>query len=497
MNTKTKSEDETGGQFSQVEPYLFERDNGRYYFRASTTQGGKTVEIKKSLKTDKLGVARDRLAPHRDRWQEMLKSGDLARNGSTKMPGLIAAYRTHLETEIKPGSRRQRIPALDRLLRTWPGFTELDPSKILTSHCHDWAENLPKVLTIPPQGSHSEPRRLAPATVNQTINALSQLFQFAKKKRMLIGPNPVREMPRVKVPKKKVELPSREQLEGILIAMRFRDTTKISAFIAQRQAMDKEIGMAPTAIEFALKFGMSVTAVERWRSHYLRGELKVPKDDRYGHAEHVKEFLEAMPVWDRRIKERSNEKSQPRLAEEIGVSIATYRRYLALHRANKLLFSGTSAHEADLACGLAFTGGRLNEVNQLTWKNIKFGENLIHIGGTKSDSAERDALMIPQARALFERLRAARPDEPLTERVFKVRECQNTLTRGCAEVGVQRMTHHDFRHYFITACLETTDAHPRVIAEWVGHKDGGKLILDTYGHVRRDYARKIAAQVVI
>jgi hypothetical protein len=32
----------------------------------------------------------------------------------------------------------------------------------------------------------------------------------------------------------------------------------------------------------------------------------------------------------------------------------------------------------------------------------------------------------------------------------------------------------------------------KVIAEWQGHKDGGKLILDTYSHVNRVHSQKMA-----
>jgi hypothetical protein len=33
----------------------------------------------------------------------------------------------------------------------------------------------------------------------------------------------------------------------------------------------------------------------------------------------------------------------------------------------------------------------------------------------------------------------------------------------------------------------------KVIADWQGHKDGGKLILNTYSHVRRPHSERMAA----
>lgn len=32
----------------------------------------------------------------------------------------------------------------------------------------------------------------------------------------------------------------------------------------------------------------------------------------------------------------------------------------------------------------------------------------------------------------------------------------------------------------------------KVIAEWQGHRDGGKLILDTYSHVNRSLSQRMA-----
>ena len=44
---------------------------------------------------------------------------------------------------------------------------------------------------------------------------------------------------------------------------------------------------------------------------------------------------------------------------------------------------------------------------------------------------------------------------------------------------------------FITRAIER-DVDVKVIAEWQGHKDGGKLILDTYSHVNRAHSQRMA-----
>jgi hypothetical protein len=44
---------------------------------------------------------------------------------------------------------------------------------------------------------------------------------------------------------------------------------------------------------------------------------------------------------------------------------------------------------------------------------------------------------------------------------------------------------------FITRAIER-GVDVKVIAQWQGHRDGGKLILDTYSHVRPEHSKRMA-----
>jgi integrase len=68
-------------------------------------------------------------------------------------------------------------------------------------------------------------------------------------------------------------------------------------------------------------------------------------------------------------------------------------------------------------------------------------------------------------------------------KVFRVRECQKALDRACEKVGTERITHHDLRHLFATRCIPSGVDIPTV-SRWLGHKDGGALVLKTYGYLR-------------
>ena len=47
---------------------------------------------------------------------------------------------------------------------------------------------------------------------------------------------------------------------------------------------------------------------------------------------------------------------------------------------------------------------------------------------------------------------------------------------------------------FITRGIEK-GVDVKVIAEWQGHRDGGKLILQTYSHVRPEHSNRMAQQM--
>lgn len=102
--------------------------------------------------------------------------------------------------------------------------------------------------------------------------------------------------------------------------------------------------------------------------------------------------------------------------------------------------------------------------------------------------------MIPAAEALFRAMRARRADEPKDAKVFLVRECQHSMNRAAQKVEMDRITHHDLRHLFATACIESGIDIPTV-SRWLGHKDGGALAMKTYGHLRNEHSAAAAKRV--
>ena len=154
---------------------------------------------------------------------------------------------------------------------------------------------------------------------------------------------------------------------------------------------------------------------------------------------------------------------------------------------------------ADLVRFLAYGGFRISEAKHITWGDCDFDKGEILVRGdaetgTKNWSVRR-VPMIAEMVKLLQRLRAERPDEPASQPVMRVRECQKAMERAAKVVGMTRITHHDLRHLFATRCIESGVDIPTV-SRWLGHKDGGALAMKVYGHLREHHSVAMAQRVV-
>jgi integrase len=189
-------------------------------------------------------------------------------------------------------------------------------------------------------------------------------------------------------------------------------------------------------------------------------------------------------------------KRAPVRGKEIALpSIDKFNAMIAEMRAGH---SRDSINCADFASGLAFTGCRVGEAHEIAWRDVDFDAGEIVVRGDSNTGTKnwelRRVPLIPDGRALFQRMRSERPDESLDTKVFRVRECQKALDRACKKVGADRITHHDLRHLFATRCIESGVDIPTV-SRWLGHKDGGALAMKTYGHLRREHSIAQAQRV--
>jgi integrase len=163
--------------------------------------------------------------------------------------------------------------------------------------------------------------------------------------------------------------------------------------------------------------------------------------------------------------------------------------------------NGFSRPAADLIRFLAFTGLRLGEAAHVTWADVNFEKGQIVARGDPETGLKnrrpgeiRVVPLIPEARALLERLRSERGEVAPETRVMAVRECQKSIDNACKRLGIARITHHDLRHLFATRCIEAGVDVPTV-SRWLGHKDGGALAMRVYGHLRDQHSAAMAQRV--
>jgi integrase len=78
------------------------------------------------------------------------------------------------------------------------------------------------------------------------------------------------------------------------------------------------------------------------------------------------------------------------------------------------------------------------------------------------------------------------------EQIFKIADAKKALTGACRRLSYPPFSQRSLRRMFIVRAIER-GVDVKVIAEWQGHRDGGKLILGTYSHVRPVHSHRMAA----
>jgi integrase len=144
---------------------------------------------------------------------------------------------------------------------------------------------------------------------------------------------------------------------------------------------------------------------------------------------------------------------------------------------------------------MAYTGTRQMEAARAMWEDCR--ENGMFLRGTKTQSSrERLLPWNPALTSLIGEIRARwlKMGKMCEGKLFTIQEAQNSLTRACRVVGIPRFTHHTLRHYFATVAIESGVDIP-VLASWLGHSDGGALVMSTYGHMRIRHSQAQAQQI--
>jgi integrase len=390
---KSKTSDRNPWEHTQVKCLLRHKQSRRYYGRFKVNGKQKWI----ALGTDVYSVAKLRVADEASKFERARSTVADVAEGKATMREFFEVYRERSESnpDIRPATVTARQSGIKRVVKTWSGLEDLEPSQVTPAAVRAWADRLKRDGTsYTPPGAKTVRRGNSPSAVNQAIDALRSTLDIAVEQGQ-IHANPVvakssRGRLKKKVVAKKILLPSREDVSLLLAKMM------------------------------------------------------------------------AIPGW--------------------GQEAAYLCRFLKM------------------------SGARIGEVPQVTWKKIGWTQKQIHLPGYKTETSDRFIPLFPALEALLkeimefrQRVAPTRKDKETFLRpddtVFRIRECQKTIDAACEASGVQRITHHDFRHLFATAVIESGVDIP-TLSRWLGHNDGGVLAMKTYGHLRFEHSMLSAQKVV-
>jgi integrase len=148
---------------------------------------------------------------------------------------------------------------------------------------------------------------------------------------------------------------------------------------------------------------------------------------------------------------------------------------------------------ADFVELVAYSGMRKAEAAALKWQDVDFDKNQLTVTGGENRTKNYETRTVPfndDLRVLLLRLRSENKPAP-TDNVTRIDNPRKCLITACRKLGFSKFTPHNFRDYFATTCSEAR-IDVRTIAGWLGHKDGGALLLTrntgglrAAGHFRR------------
>jgi integrase len=162
-----------------------------------------------------------------------------------------------------------------------------------------------------------------------------------------------------------------------------------------------------------------------------------------------------------------------------------FKAIVADIRAQK--FNREAEQSGDFVEFLGLAGLGQAEAASITRADVDLDAGRIIVYRHKTDTGFAIPIY-PQLRPLVEKLCKGMAHN---QRLFSINQARKALSNACKRLGLPQFTHRSLRRMFITRAIEK-GVDVKVIAEWQGHRDGGKLILQTYSHVNPVHSNRMA-----
>ena len=137
--------------------------SGKYFARLRI--GGKL--IRRSLKTNKLGVAKLRLADLEKVERQRIEVQGAVSSGNMRFGDALAIFRNNLKNDasLKPRSKEYRAERIAALLKSWPGLEQTEVRKISKHDCLTWAAGFAE--------------KASPSNFNNSVGTLRMVIETA------------------------------------------------------------------------------------------------------------------------------------------------------------------------------------------------------------------------------------------------------------------------------------------------------------------------------
>ncbi len=203
--------------------------------------------------------------------------------------------------------------------------------------------------------------------------------------------------------------------------------------------------------------------------------------------------LFATAVNDKALAESPAEKirrKKPAKPVRITPSFDEFNAIIADVRAQKM--NADCEESADFLAFLGLVGVGQAEAAGVEKQHVNFRKKQITFFRHKTRTPYHVPIF-PQAEALVKKL-VAKPGMKPSDKLFAMKDAKKALAGACGRLGLPAYSQRSLRRMFITRCIEL-GIDVKVIADWQGHRDGGKLILGTYSHVRNTHAEEMAKKL--
>jgi integrase len=206
MKTNSSNKTESRWQKTPVANLVRHIQSGNYYARIRVR--GKLIW--KSLKTDRISVAKLRLGDfHKEERQRAAAHKAVAR-GKMTFGAALETYRERLKGDysLKERSKTFREERIAALLKSWPDLEQTDVSQISKADCLAWAARFGKTAS--------------PSAFNNTIGTLKLVLDIAVEAGARYD-NPAVHIKRKKIRQKLLQLPSQEKFPELVATIRKAD----------------------------------------------------------------------------------------------------------------------------------------------------------------------------------------------------------------------------------------------------------------------------------